>query len=56
MASVATRALTEDSVEMEFLTDDPAAEAVTYQRVTLDARAQRCGRHACASAGRMNWM
>jgi hypothetical protein len=34
---VATRALTEDSVEMEFLTDDPVAQAVTYQRVTFDA-------------------
>jgi hypothetical protein len=35
---VATRALTEDSVEMEFLTHDPVAQAVTYQRVTLDAQ------------------
>ena len=26
---------------MEFLTDDPVAQAVTYQRVTLDARALR---------------
>jgi hypothetical protein len=34
---VATRALTEDSVEMEFLTHDPVAQAVTYQRVTFDA-------------------
>ena len=31
IGSVATRALTEDSVEMEFLTDDPVAQAVTYQ-------------------------
>jgi hypothetical protein len=38
------RALTEESVEMEFLTDDPVAQAVTYQRVTFDARAPRCGR------------
>jgi hypothetical protein len=30
IGSVATRALTEDSVEMEFLTDDPVAQAVTY--------------------------
>jgi hypothetical protein len=30
---VATRALTEESVEMEFLTHDPVAQAVTYQRV-----------------------
>ena len=44
IGSVATRALTEDSVEMEFLTDDPVAQAVTYQRVTFDARAPRCGR------------
>ena len=41
IGSVATRALTEDSVEMEFLTDDPVAQAVTYQRVTFDARAPR---------------
>jgi hypothetical protein len=53
IASVATRALTEDSVEMEFLTDDPAAEAVTYQRVKSGARAQRYG---CAAAGRVNWI
>jgi hypothetical protein len=51
IASVATRALTEDSVEMEFLTDDPVAEAVTDQRMKFDARAQRCG---CATAGRVN--
>jgi SAM-dependent methyltransferase len=35
---VATRALTEESVEMEFLTHDPVAQAVTYQRVTFDAQ------------------
>ena len=40
---------------MEFLTDDPVAQAVTYQRVTFDARAPRCGRHVCATAGRVNW-
>ncbi|WP_326797314.1 class I SAM-dependent methyltransferase [Streptomyces sp. NBC_01808] len=34
---VATRALTEDSVKMEFLVHDPVAQAVTYQRVTFDA-------------------
>jgi hypothetical protein len=28
---------------VEFLTDDPVAQAVTYQRVTFDARAPRCG-------------
>jgi hypothetical protein len=50
-----TRALTEDSVEMEFLTDDPVAQAVTYQRVTFDERAPRCGRYGCATAGRMSW-
>ena len=55
IGSVATRALTEDSVEMEFLTDDPVAQAVTYQRVTFDARAPRCGRYGCATAGRVNW-
>jgi hypothetical protein len=41
--------------EMEFLTDDPVAQAVTYQRVTLAARAPRCGRYGCATAGRVNW-
>jgi hypothetical protein len=55
IGSVATRALTEDSVEMEFLTDDLVAQAVTYQRVTFDARAPRCGRYVCATAGRANW-
>ena len=50
---VATRALTEDSVEMEFVTGDPVAPAVTYQRVTFDARARRCGRYGCATAGRV---
>ncbi|HEV7934915.1 MAG TPA: class I SAM-dependent methyltransferase [Actinomadura sp.] len=34
---VATRALTEDSVEMEFLLHDPVEQTVTYQRVILDA-------------------
>ncbi len=33
---VATRALTEDSVEMEFRVHDPVSQAVTYQRVTFD--------------------
>jgi len=37
---------------MEFLTDDPVAQAVTYQWVTLDARAPRYG---CATAGRVSW-
>lgn len=55
IASVAIRALSEDSVEMEFLTDDPVAQAVTYQRVTFDARAPHCGRYVCATAGRVNW-
>ncbi|HJY55650.1 MAG TPA: hypothetical protein VJ418_04650 [Streptosporangiaceae bacterium] len=31
------------------------AQAVTYQRVTFDARAPRCGRYVCATAGRVNW-
>ncbi|WP_446216560.1 class I SAM-dependent methyltransferase [Micromonospora sp. IBHARD004] len=35
---VATRAVTEDSVNMEFLQHDPVAQAVTYQRVTFDAQ------------------
>ena len=34
---------------MEFLTDDPVAQPVTYQRVTLEARAPRCGRYCWAS-------
>ena len=55
IGSVAIRALTGDSVEMEFLTDDPVAQAVTCQRVTFDARAPRCGRYVCATAGRVNW-
>lgn len=55
IGSVATRALTEDSVEMEFLTDDPVAQAVSCQRVTFDARAPRCGRYGCATAGRVSW-
>jgi hypothetical protein len=40
---------------MEFLTDDPLAQAVTCQRVTSGARAPRCGRYVCATAGRVNW-
>ena len=55
IGSVATSALTEDSVETEFLADDPVAQAVTYQRVTFDARAPRCGRYGCATAGRVSW-
>ncbi len=55
MGSVATRALTEDSVETQFLTDDPVAQAVTCQRVTFDARAPRCGRYVWATARRVNW-
>ena len=54
IGSVAARALTGDSVEMEFLTGDPVAQAVTCQRVMFDARAPRCGRCVCASAGRVN--
>ena len=38
---------------MKFLTDDPVAQAVTYQRVMFDARALRCGRYGCATAGRV---
>ncbi len=51
----ATRALTEDPGEMEFLTDDPVSQAVTCRRVTFDARAPRCGRYVCATAGRASW-
>jgi hypothetical protein len=54
IGSVVTRALTEDSVEMEFLTDDPVAQAVTYQRVTFGARASRCGRYGWAAAERVS--
>jgi hypothetical protein len=36
---------------MEFLTDDPVAQAVTYQRVTFDARAPRCGATAALLLG-----
>ena len=53
--SVATSALTKDSVETEFLTGDPVAQAVTYQPVTFDARAPRCGRYGWATAGRVSW-
>jgi SAM-dependent methyltransferase len=35
---VATRALSEDAVNMEFLLHDPVEQAVTYQRVTFDAQ------------------
>jgi SAM-dependent methyltransferase len=35
---VATRALTEDSVRMEFQRHDPVEQTVTYQRVTFDAQ------------------
>jgi SAM-dependent methyltransferase len=35
---VATRALTEDAVNMEFLQHDPVEQAVTFQRVTFDAQ------------------
>jgi len=55
IGSVATRARAKDTVEMEFLTDDPVAQAVTYQRVTFDTRAPRCGRYGCATAGRVSW-
>ncbi len=40
---------------MEFLTDDPVAQAVTSQGVTFDALAPRCGRYGCATAGRVDW-
>jgi SAM-dependent methyltransferase len=36
---VATRALSEDSVNMEFLVHDPVEQAITYQRVTFEAEA-----------------
>jgi hypothetical protein len=36
---------------MEFLTDDPVAQAVTYQRVTFDAWAPRCGATAALLLG-----
>jgi SAM-dependent methyltransferase len=35
---VATRSLSEDRVSMEFITHDPLAQAVTYQRVTFTER------------------
>ena len=38
-----------------FLADDPVAQAVACQRVTFDARAPRCGRYGCATAGRVSW-
>ena len=34
---------------------DPVAQAVTCQRVMFEARAPRCGRYVCATAGRVNW-
>ncbi|GIF63607.1 methyltransferase [Asanoa ishikariensis] len=34
---VAARALTEESVDMEYQIHDPVAQTVTYQRVTIDA-------------------
>ena len=40
---------------MEFLADDPVAQAVACQRVTFDARAPRCGRYGRATAGRVSW-
>jgi hypothetical protein len=55
IGSVATRVLAGDSAEMEFLADDPVAQAVSCQRVTFDARAPRCGRYGCATAGRVSW-
>jgi hypothetical protein len=51
IGSVATRALTEDSVEMGFLTGGPVAQAVTCQRVAFGARAPRCAWYGCAAAG-----
>jgi hypothetical protein len=54
MGSVAARALSEDSVEMEFLAGDPVAQAVTCQRMRFGARAPRWGRYVCAPAGRVN--
>jgi hypothetical protein len=36
---------------MEFRTDDPVAQAVSYQRVTFDARAPRCGRYSALPLG-----
>jgi SAM-dependent methyltransferase len=35
---VATRALSEDSVSMEFQLHDPVEQTITYQRVTFDAK------------------
>ncbi|GIH11629.1 methyltransferase [Rhizocola hellebori] len=35
---VATRFLSEDAVNMEFMLHDPVAQTVTYQRVTFDER------------------
>ena len=36
---------------MEFLADDPVAQAVACQRVTFDARALRCGATAALLLG-----
>ena len=35
--------------------DDPVAQAVACQRLTFEARAPRCGRYGCATAGRVKW-
>jgi len=35
---VATRALNEDSVRMEFLQHDPVEQAITYRRMALDTQ------------------
>ncbi|GAA0699014.1 hypothetical protein GCM10010193_62330 [Kitasatospora atroaurantiaca] len=35
---VATRGLSQDAVNMEFLLHDPVEQAVTYQCVTFDAK------------------
>jgi hypothetical protein len=43
---------------MEFVTDDPVAQAVTYQRVWFDARASGCGPLGlrCCWAGELDLM
>jgi SAM-dependent methyltransferase len=38
---VATRFLSEESVNMEFMLHDPVTQTVTYQRVTIDAQGTR---------------
>ena len=35
--------------------DEPVAQAVACQRLTFEARAPRCGRYGCATAGRVKW-